>query len=396
MLLSACGNRTAGSATSRVTKSTSQAGRSSASTVTSTVDTTSQSTKKTPSSSSKVAENQQTAPRWTAEKAQALKSFISEWSTSQADHYEEVPRGENVDVSSYLMPETILRKARGLELKDFKKYAIEWYSESSNDPDSYQLAAVYNDDISELKGIDTHLLLFTIHHDQPQVFFGKIHQGQGDHEPLIFAKTADPELQNGFENIVNTGNAIVPNASAETDAVDTTNLNEEEIKKWVSTILEKQFEVGGQSFPYKLTLSKHDKMIYIAVHHATEQIDTLRMFRVNQAGDLEQEDWSEGYSGRYYIVSDKYLDTSKITKESQAGTQTNDMAPTKEEINTILKKKYKEYDELAFNNYGIETDEKGSYVKIKVSIKEWQKQGGTGSAGFIKVYRDGTVEDELE
>lgn len=68
-------------------------------------------------------------------------------------------------------------------------------------------------------------------------------------------------------------------------------------------------------------------------------------------------------------------------------------APSKEESLKFVKEHDKNNPDLAYNDFGVNSDSKGQFRLVKVSSKEWQEQGGTGSLGFLKVYGDGTVED---
>ena len=68
-----------------------------------------------------------------------------------------------------------------------------------------------------------------------------------------------------------------------------------------------------------------------------------------------------------------------------------DQAPSKEETLEILKKRDNNDSNLAYNDSGVHTDKDGMYRLVRVSSKEWQAQGGSGTLGFVKVYGNGTV-----
>lgn len=68
-----------------------------------------------------------------------------------------------------------------------------------------------------------------------------------------------------------------------------------------------------------------------------------------------------------------------------------DQAPSKEETLEILKKRDNNDSNLAYNDSGVHTDKDGMYRLVRVSNKEWQAQGGSGTLGFVKVYGNGTV-----
>lgn len=95
--------------------------------------------------------------------------------------------------------------------------------------------------------------------------------------------------------------------------IDTKNLTSEQFKEWVSAVLDKQFGMGRNSFLYKLTVENQDGYAFVRVNHSEQQIDTLAMFRINSAGELEEEDRSNGYPVTYKVVSSKFMDTSEVT-----------------------------------------------------------------------------------
>lgn len=96
-------------------------------------------------------------------------------------------------------------------------------------------------------------------------------------------------------------------------SIDTKNLTSDQLKEWVGAVLDKQFSLGRQSFPYKLSVENQDGYAYVRVNHSEQQIDTLDMFRINSAGQLEQQDLSNGYPATYKVVSSKFMDTSAVT-----------------------------------------------------------------------------------
>lgn len=101
--------------------------------------------------------------------------------------------------------------------------------------------------------------------------------------------------------------------NASDTSVDTKNLTSEQLKAWVGAVLDKQFSLGRHSFPYKLSVENQDGYAYVRVNHSEQQIDTLDMFRINSAGQLEQQDLSNGYPATYKVVSSKFMDTSAVT-----------------------------------------------------------------------------------
>lgn len=95
--------------------------------------------------------------------------------------------------------------------------------------------------------------------------------------------------------------------------VDTKNLTSEQLKKWVSAVLDKQFSLGRSSFPYDLIVEDNEGYAYVRVKHSELQVDTITMFRINDEGKLEEEDKSNGYPAIYKVVSSSFMDTSEVT-----------------------------------------------------------------------------------
>lgn len=95
--------------------------------------------------------------------------------------------------------------------------------------------------------------------------------------------------------------------------VDTKNLTSQQFKDWVSAVLDKQFSLGRTSFPYDLFLENHEGYAYIRVKHSELQVDTITMFRINNEGQLEEEDKSNGYPVSYRVMSSKFMDTSDVS-----------------------------------------------------------------------------------
>lgn len=95
--------------------------------------------------------------------------------------------------------------------------------------------------------------------------------------------------------------------------VDTKNLTASQLKEWVSAVLDKQFSMGRSSFPYTLTVEDHEGYAYVRVEHSEMQIDSITGFRVNEQGQLEEGDRSNGFPVTYKVMSSKFMDTSEVT-----------------------------------------------------------------------------------
>lgn len=103
------------------------------------------------------------------------------------------------------------------------------------------------------------------------------------------------------------------NENSSDAAVDTKKLTSQQFKDWVSAVLDKQFSLGRTSFPYDLFLENHEGYAYIRVKHSELQVDTITMFRINNEGQLEEEDKSNGYPVSYRVMSSKFMDTSDVS-----------------------------------------------------------------------------------
>lgn len=119
--------------------------------------------------------------------------------------------------------------------------------------------------------------------------------------------------------------------SSETNSdtnVDTKNLTSEQLKEWVSVVLDKQFSMGRSSFPYDLIVENNDGYAYVRVKHSELQVDTITMFRINDEGQLEEE--LLGYPPKQIVMSSKFMDTSEVTVPSFPTESTSNNVTTDE------------------------------------------------------------------
>lgn len=70
----------------------------------------------------------------------------------------------------------------------------------------------------------------------------------------------------------------------------------------------------------------------------------------------------------------------------------NTAAPSLESAIQIIQNRDQNPD-LAYTDFGEGTDEHGAYRKLQITSISIREQGGSGTAGFAKVYGDGTVLD---
>ncbi|MFC6347599.1 hypothetical protein [Vagococcus carniphilus] len=96
--------------------------------------------------------------------------------------------------------------------------------------------------------------------------------------------------------------------STTTDSsISETNLTEEQLKKWVMSILDL---LPPPSTRYVLDVYTENDLVYIRV--GVDQSDNLSIFRVNHRGELEASVAITGVLGKenWTLMSDKYLDTT--------------------------------------------------------------------------------------
>ncbi len=94
--------------------------------------------------------------------------------------------------------------------------------------------------------------------------------------------------------------------------VDTTNLTTEQLKEWVSAVLDRQFSMGRASFSYQLAVENQDGYAYVQVTNEP-QGEVIDRFRINDLGELEEQDRTNGDSGAYKVMATKFMDTSEVS-----------------------------------------------------------------------------------
>lgn len=109
--------------------------------------------------------------------------------------------------------------------------------------------------------------------------------------------------------------------------MDTKNLSEDQVKKWVSSIWIKRKNIDlYNDHKFEIVLEKKDDdLLYATVEATDQQIDTLDSFRINKDGFLEEAGYYQSMPDKgWIVVSKKYLDTSMVSEEKQAASSTGE------------------------------------------------------------------------
>lgn len=122
-------------------------------------------------------------------------------------------------------------------------------------------------------------------------------------------------------------NKVTESFSNEKEIVKEKNLTEEEVKQWVSAVIDKRDQNIPNNIGYDLQLKSNDKdkLLYIRVAPPKGiEIDSLGSFRINANGELEE----SGYFVKdvdvndWVVVSRKFMDVSEV-KIKEVPTQPN-------------------------------------------------------------------------
>ncbi|MGT2771312.1 DUF4767 domain-containing protein [Streptococcus marimammalium] len=137
---------------------------------------------------------------WTAGKAQALQSFISEWQLEMNQVYTSYTPDNPLNYYGYLTPKISSVESDSMTpvLND-SPINVEW-SDTGDKPDIYNLVAVYSDYEQSYPNVK-HLYYFVIKDRQAMVLHTNQNQGN-DNNWLYFTETENLDLKNGFKTIV--------------------------------------------------------------------------------------------------------------------------------------------------------------------------------------------------
>ena len=142
------------------------------------------------------------------------------------------------------------------------------------------------------------------------------------------------------------------NKVAETTEVDTKNLSEEQVKRWIASIWIKRKNIDPFNDPkFEIILeTKEDGLLYASVEATHEQIDTLDSFRINSDGFLEESGYFLSMPDKgWIVVSKNYLDTSLVNVEGQTTSATGENTPSDHERAELVRNLMKQ-------NQGLDED----------------------------------------
>lgn len=115
----------------------------------------------------------------------------------------------------------------------------------------------------------------------------------------------------------NSSSSFEENSSREPEPVKEKNLTEEEVKQWVSAVIDKRDQDIPNKIGYELELSTNDKdkLLYIGVEPPKGvEIDSLDSFRINANGELEESGYfvKNADINEWVVVSRKFMDVSEV------------------------------------------------------------------------------------
>ncbi|MBV7389525.1 DUF4767 domain-containing protein [Enterococcus alishanensis] len=155
----------------------------------------------TSATNSEEPENNVTKNIWDSEKADALRSFIVNWSATMGQSYQEYQPQNNVNFYGLQLPDDVLENTQKQPMAvDNQIVSAEW-SGNGESAAEYSIVAVYSDaDTAAFAA--KHVYFFAIHNNDPVVLTSMQNQGMPD-GAFHFSQTENQELKNGFQNIVN-------------------------------------------------------------------------------------------------------------------------------------------------------------------------------------------------
>ena len=138
---------------------------------------------------------------WNKNKGEKLYQFVKSWEKSLNQSYKEYTPSNQVNFYGLKLPvETEMAGSARLVLEGDKLVNMKW-SPEGNYKDVYNIVAVFSDVGTSGKNHFFHLYYFTILNGEPIVLITEQTQGN-DKGYVYFRRTANVDLQKGFENIV--------------------------------------------------------------------------------------------------------------------------------------------------------------------------------------------------
>lgn len=137
---------------------------------------------------------------WNKNKGDKLYQFVKSWEKSLNQSYKEYTPSNQVNFHGLKLPtETEMAGDARLVLEGDKLISMKW-SPEANYKDVYNIVAVFSDIDKPVNSV-AHLYYFTILNGEPIVLITEQNQGNSK-KYVYFRRTANVDLQKGFENIV--------------------------------------------------------------------------------------------------------------------------------------------------------------------------------------------------
>ena len=137
---------------------------------------------------------------WNKNKGDKLYQFVKSWEKSLNQSYKEYTPSNQVNFHGLKLPtETEMAGDARLVLEGDKLISMKW-SPEGNYKDVYNIVAVFSDIDKPVNSV-AHLYYFTILNGEPIVLITEQNQGNSK-KYVYFRRTANVDLQKGFENIV--------------------------------------------------------------------------------------------------------------------------------------------------------------------------------------------------
>ena len=137
---------------------------------------------------------------WNKEKSNKLYKYVKEWEKTLNQSYKEYTPSNQVHFHGLKLPtESEMAGDARLVLEGDKLISMKW-SPEGNYKDVYNIVAVFSDIDKPVNSV-AHLYYFTILNGEPIVLITEQNQGNSK-KYVYFRRTANVDLQKGFENIV--------------------------------------------------------------------------------------------------------------------------------------------------------------------------------------------------
>ena len=137
---------------------------------------------------------------WNKEKSNKLYKYVKEWEKTLNQSYKEYTPSNQVNFHGLKLPtESEMAGDARLVLEGDKLISMKW-SPEGNYKDVYNIVAVFSDIDKPVNSV-AHLYYFTLLNGEPIVLITEQNQGNSK-KYVYFRRTANVDLQKGFENIV--------------------------------------------------------------------------------------------------------------------------------------------------------------------------------------------------